>query len=87
MKKNIFKIMLLGGVIFGACQANASTIAEETPVVQEKVMPPTRDPRVTCMIEVLIRSEAMEGHYSPETIDRIVDTEMGKCADGTHSSL
>lgn len=86
MKKSILKIMLLGGIIFGFNQVQASTIADEAPALQEKITM-NEDPRVTCMVEVAIRAEEMEGAYSPETLHRIVTTEMEKCADGTHSSL
>lgn len=86
MKKSIFKIMLLGSVIFGVSQANASTIADET-ISQDKMEMVNEDPRVQCVIDVLVRGREMEGVYSQETLDRILQTEMEKCADGSHSTL
>jgi hypothetical protein len=86
MKKSILKVMLLGGVIFGASQVQASTIAEEAPVAQAQTMVEDQGP-IKCMVEVVIRGEEMAGHYSPETLDKILEMEIEKCFNGTHSSL
>lgn len=99
MKKSILKMMLLGGVIFGASQVQASTIAEEAPIKHENVLieeTPTKqenalveaqDPRVICVLQVLIRGDQMVGAYPQDVLDDILQIEMEKCADGTHSSL
>ncbi|WP_286753997.1 MULTISPECIES: hypothetical protein [Sphingobacterium] len=99
MKKSILKMMLLGGVIFGFNHAQASTIAEEAPIKhenvlveetstkQENTMVEAQDPRVICVIQVLIRGSQMVGAYPQDVLDDILQIEMEKCADGTHSSL
>ncbi|MFU1856528.1 hypothetical protein ACK8HY_05865 [Sphingobacterium sp. NGMCC 1.201703] len=86
MKKSILKMMLLGGVIFGASQVKASTIAEEAPIVQSEAMVEQEGP-IQCLVEVAIRGEQMEGHYPSDVLDRILEMEMEKCLNGTHSSL
>ncbi|WP_159732432.1 hypothetical protein [Sphingobacterium sp. 18053] len=92
-------MMLLGGVIFGASQVQASTIADETPIKhenvlieetstkQENALLEAQDPRVICVIQVLIRRNQMVGAYPQDVLDDILQIEMEKCADGTHSSL
>lgn len=79
-------MMLLGGVIFGVNQAHASTIAEEAPVKQEQAMVEQEGP-VQCLVEVAIRGEQMVGSYPPKVLDDILQMEMEKCLNGTHSSL
>ena len=85
MKRSILKVMLLGGVIFGASQVQASTIAEEVPVAQMEAMV-EQDSPVPCLVGVAIRGEQMEGHYSDEALDKILKMEMEKCFNGTHST-
>jgi hypothetical protein len=80
-------MMLLGGVMFGASQVQASTIAEEAPAAQLEAMVEQEQGPVQCLAEVVTRGEQMEGHYSPETLDRILQIEIEKCFNGTHSSL
>ncbi|MGJ1227219.1 hypothetical protein [Sphingobacterium siyangense] len=42
---------------------------------------------IQCLAEVVTRVEKMEGRYSPETLDKILEMEIEKCFNGTHSSL
>ncbi|MGX9249123.1 hypothetical protein [Sphingobacterium multivorum] len=85
MKKSILKMMLLGGVIFGFNHAQASTIAEEVPVAQMEAMV-EQDGPVPCLLGVVIRGEQMQGHYPDDVLDRILEIEMQKCFEGTHST-
>jgi hypothetical protein len=85
MKKSILKMMLLGGVIFGASQVQASTIAEEAPAAQLEAMV-EQDSPVPCLVGVAIRGEQMQGHYPDDVLDRILEIEMEKCFEGTHST-
>lgn len=87
MKKSILKVMLLGGVIFGASQVQASTIAEEVPVAQMEVLVEQEQGPVQCLAGVVIRGEQMEGHYPADVLDKILQMEIEKCFNSTHSSL
>lgn len=86
-EKSILKVMLLGGVIFGASQVQASTIAEEVPVAQMEAMVEEGQGLIQCLAEVVTRVEQMEGSYSPETLDRILQMEIEKYFNATHSLL
>ncbi len=77
--------MLLGGVIIGASQVQASTIVEEAPVAQLEAMVDQVSP-APCLVGGVIRGEQMEGHYPPEALDKILKMEMKKCFQGTHST-
>ncbi len=45
-----------------------------------------QDSPVPCLLGVVIRGEQMQGHYPDDVLDRILEIEMQKCFEGTHST-
>lgn len=86
-EKSILKVLLLGGVIFGGSQVQASAIAEEAQLALSAAMVEEEQGPIQCLAEVVTRVEQMEGRYSPETLDRILQMEIEKYFNATHSLL